>query len=136
MTKAPKLPTARNAELAKRLRPLQGGPLLGRINGCGFTLLGWIKDEALHPCILKMHWLTLLWIPLIPLNVYAVVRDDVDQYRIYRRLSLFSFHRLYWGRLTKFYLTVAGESLLWLLAMIVVLGAVFAFVYWVRHAFR
>ncbi len=110
------------SELAAHLKPLKGGPILGRINGCGFTFLGWLRDELLEPHMLKMHWFTVLWIPIVPLGVYVVDRGDVDQYQIYRRLSLWRFHKIYWGRLTRFYLTVASESILWMIAIIAALG--------------
>lgn len=110
--------------LKTRLKKINSAPMLGRINGCGFTLYGCLKDELLDPHIIKMHWITILWIPLIPLGVYVVDRGDYDQYRIYRRMSLWRFHRIYWGRLTRFYLTVVGESLLWLVGIIAILAFV------------
>ena len=109
---------------------------MGRLNGCGLTLLGWLSDDRLRPHILKMHWFTLLWVPLLPLGVYVVDRGDVDQYTIYRRLSLWSFHRLYWRRLPLFYLTVATESVLWIIGIVLALAFALTLVYGVRQLFR
>jgi hypothetical protein len=122
----------RLTELKAHLKPIGSGPVLWRVNGCGFTLHGWLKDELLDPYIIKMHWFTFLWIPIFPLAVYVVDRADVDQYRIFRKMSFWRFHKIYWGRLTRFYLTVAGESVLWIVGII----AALAFTIFILAAFK
>lgn len=126
----------RLAQLKAHLKPIKNGPLLGRINGCGFTLHGWLKDELLHPHIVKMHWFTILWVPLVPLGTYVVDRGDYDQYTIYRHLSLWRFHRIYWGRLIRFYMTVAAESLLWMVAIVAALAFTVFILAAIKYGFR
>jgi hypothetical protein len=83
-----------------------------------------------------MHWFTRLWVPLLPLGVYVVDRGDVDRYTIYRRLSPWSFHRLYWRRLPLFYLTVLTESVLWIVAIALALAFALTLVYGFRQLLR
>lgn len=68
-----------------------------------------------------MYWISALWIPLIPLGTY-LVSPTSDGFRFHRKMGLIAFHRIYARKLPLFYLSVAGESLL--LLMVIVLALV------------
>ena len=126
----------RVAALKERLQPITEAPSLRRVNGIGVTLLGTLRDDALKPMCFKMHWITVLWIPLIPICVYLVDNPAGPSYRFYRSLSVFDFHSLYRGRLGKFYLSVAGEALLGFAIVLIALFVVAFVVSGVRSSFR
>jgi hypothetical protein len=132
---------ARRSALAARLRDVRRAPVLLRLNGCGFTLLGTLADELLAPAVLRMYWITVVFVPVVPLCVYLIGRAPgaFGSAVVLKRLSLGDFHRLYRGRLGAFYHSVLGEVgrllLFALVATLVITVAVLAYVYLIRpHA--
>ena len=91
-------------------------------------MIGTMHDELITPKILKMYWLTALWVPLLPISVYLVEGQSGNAYRFYAELGIFSFHSVYRRKLLRFYATVLIESVLWLLIAFAALSvAAFAF---------
>jgi hypothetical protein len=132
---------ARRSALAARLRDVRRAPVLVRMNGCGFTLLGTLADEVLAPAVLRMYWITLLFVPVVPLSVYLIGRTPgaFGNAVVLKRLSLRDFHKLYRGRLGAFYRSVFGEVgrllLFALLVTLAITAAVLVYVILVRpHA--
>jgi hypothetical protein len=131
---------ARRSALAARLRDVRRAPVLLRLNGCGFALLGRLADEALAPSYLTMYWLTVFFMPVVPLAVYLIGNPEPAKRfgaaRILKRLPLGDFHRLYRGRLGAFYRSVLGDLGRFLLpALLITLALtaiVFAYVWLVR----
>src|SRR4051812_36225066 len=54
------------------LRELDDAPPIRRINGCGTILLGWVRDADLAPHFVKVLWLTVFFVPVLPLRGYVV----------------------------------------------------------------
>ncbi len=95
--------------LPAEFEPLTLPPRMGRRNGCGTILLGWMRDAELPGFIVKVLWLTILFVPLIPLRAY-VVTPCRPGYRIHAEVSLPSFARRYTWRLLPYLITVLVES--------------------------
>jgi hypothetical protein len=110
----------RRQALATCLCDVEHAPPLRRMNGFGVGLYGSLSDPILPGGYWKMYWISALWIPLIPLGVY-LVSPYGDGFRFHRKMGLIAFHRIYARRLPWFYLSVAGESLLLLTVVALVL---------------
>ena len=107
-----------NASLTDILDP----PPLFRFHGVGVVLLGWQFDELLAPYYLRMHWFTVLFVPVIPLGVYLVIDEASGELTFAKKLSTSRFHRIYQGQLIRFYATVLGEVIL---PFLIICGLVF-----------
>jgi hypothetical protein len=129
---------ARRSELAARLRDVRRAPVLLRISGCGFALLGTFTDDLLAPAILRMYWITLFFVPVVPLCVYLIGRTPgaFGSAVVLKRLSLRDFRALYRGGLSAFYRSAFGEfgrfMLLCLVVLLVLTALVLAYVFLVR----
>jgi hypothetical protein len=132
---------ARRSALDARLRDVRRAPVLVRLNGCGVALLGTLADELLAPAVFRMYWITLVFVPVMPLCVYLIGRTPgaFGTAVVLKRLSLRDFHGLYRGRLGAFYRSVFGEVgrllLFALLVTLAITAAVLVYVYLIRpHA--
>ncbi len=131
--------TIRLDKLRMHLMPVKDAPILSRINGFGFCLLGTMKDELLLPSILKVYWFTALFIPIIPLEIYLVAGSYDSGYRFFGSLSLMKFHSIYGMRSFKIYASAIVEGLFLALLILLVgffaLCVLFLFKYflWARH---
>jgi hypothetical protein len=111
-------------KLQMHTRPVHSAPILRRINGFGFCLLGTMKDELLFPTFFKVYWFAVLFIPIIPLQVYMVTGSYDSGYRFFGSLSLTKFHSIYGMRSFKIYASAMSEGLL--LAFLILLVGLFA----------
>lgn len=103
------------------LRPVSTFPVLFRWNGIGFGLYGRLSDPEIPQGYLKIYFLSFLWMPLIPLCVFAV--DGADNgYHVYGRSSLWSVARFFKWRTILFYLSAWLEGAAWLILFVVAIG--------------
>jgi hypothetical protein len=125
VTSADEQDTERRASLLKaKLQDISSAPMLRRVNGAGFCLLGMLTDDLPKGYYIKMYWFTMLWVPMIPICVYLVDEPKGSYYRFFKRMSLSDFHSIYKGRLGRFYLTVLGEAVM---GVVVVVSVVVTF---------
>jgi hypothetical protein len=59
----------------------------------------------------KVAWLSLLFLPVLPLRVYVVAPGEVGYTRFFYETSVWSFVRVYRWRVLPYLLTVVIESL-------------------------
>lgn len=92
------------------LKPIAKAPFLVPAVVFGWNLVGRLEDATLAPFCLRMHWLTFLFLPVLPTAVYLVDDSRAPDYAFAGKLSLSDFHRLYRGRLGAFYRSVFDET--------------------------
>lgn len=85
-------------------------PPINQFSGFGFCLLGTLETPATHPSGLKMYWYSAAFLPIIPICVYLVDSPRPGIYQLKARVSLGEFHRVYRGKLFRFYMSVLSES--------------------------
>jgi hypothetical protein len=101
-----------------------------RVNGIGVVLLGRVADAAIAPARVKLLWLTILFVPLLPLRAYAVTGGSAGYY-FHGEMGLLRFLRRYRWRVFPYLLTVIVESVLRAAILIALFVAVAAFVAWI-----
>ncbi|MFM5953133.1 MAG: hypothetical protein ACKOPE_02370 [Novosphingobium sp.] len=112
-------------------KTLKKAPGLGRTNGMGSGLYGWLRDSRLSKGYIKVHFVSILWIPVLPLAGYVV--DGVyNEYRFYRKISLWNLARIYLFRIISLYLTALVEGA----GLIVLFGAGIGLVWAAMHLFQ
>jgi hypothetical protein len=118
------------------LKPISSPPPLWRTNGFGVGLYGWINDHRLPVGFIKLYFLTALWIPIIPLCAYAVMRVE-NGFRFHNSMNLFQLLRVYKFRVVSLYATALLEGVGWLIlfgGMVLLVGTG---IYWLRdHLLR
>ena len=130
-------------ELKECLEHVEHAPIIGRVGGTGFTLLGrfsdpdklvGFSDSDPKPTYFSVYAFTFLWILLFPIRIYVVTgpspRDSERIYRFHATISWSNFSRVYPGQTLK----LLGSALLRsLLAPIALLLAVASVRYLRRH---
>lgn len=113
-------------------------PLLRTVNGIGFRLSGWIADTDEPRIYYKIHWFTVLFIPIIPCGVYALDRAEstYPNYLIFGRVPMLAFLRSMGRKALKPFFNSYIEGTTALAVFLAVLAAVALFASFVRHAFR
>lgn len=68
-------------------------PTLRTVNGVGFRLTGWMKDPINPMLYYKVHWFTFIFIPILPLGIYALHKDQSSypNYTIFGRVNSIGF---------------------------------------------
>jgi hypothetical protein len=115
------------------LKKVDHTPALWRLNGCGTTLLGQLQPTHHADGFFTRLFVTVLWVPIIPLGIYLVSysldphgRPRYNSFLFHAQIAPSDFHRVYHTAVFRFYLGALGHAL----AMIgVVIGAV-ALVVW------
>lgn len=113
------------------LEPIRSAPPLRRINGFGVGLYGWLNDPRLPAGHLKLYFLTVLWIPILPVCAFTVERTG-DGYRFYHRMSLWGVLKTFRWRTAGLYASALFEGVVWLALSVAIIGLV---IYCVRWAF-
>lgn len=110
------------ARMRTCIEPMNGLPTLYRRNGFGMALLGAKREIPGTAMFIKGYWLTLLFVPVLPVAFYVVTGGPLE-YRFFGRISVGNFIRLYgWGAIG--YLgSVLVESVI---RAAIVLGLLFA----------
>jgi len=85
-------------------------PPINQFNGFGFCLLGTLETPATHPNELKMYWFSAAFVPIIPICVYLLDSPRPGIYHLKARVPLKEFHRVYRGKLFRFYKSILAES--------------------------
>ena len=62
------------------MKRIPTAPNLRTINGCGQSIYGYLIFPGQEHLSVKMTFLTLLFIPIIPMGVYLVKEEDCDSY--------------------------------------------------------
>jgi len=99
---------------ARALKPVEMAPPLWRANGFGVGLYGVLRDPRFGEPYWKIYFLTALWIPIVPVSAYLVVRRD-GGFSFYRKMSLWSMFRHYGGSVVPFFFSALLEGAGWLL---------------------
>jgi hypothetical protein len=120
--------------LIASLKDVHKAPSLSRVNGSGGTLLGTMREPGLAPLVLRMYWFTFFFLPLFPIRVYLVQELPEDRFRFFKALPLGALHRLYWGRLTRFYLGLLFGALLKAVLFLILIFAVIAAILFIKGA--
>ena len=94
---------------------VEQAPPLRRINGFGFGLYGILRDPELNAPYWNLYFFSALWLPILPLTTYLVVRTE-NGFRFYRKLSLWNLCRVYRSRVFGFYISALLEGVGWLIA--------------------
>ena len=113
-TAATDLNIAPNQSVASGLiafQRVETAPIMHRVNGIGTILLGRLSDPAISPARVKLLWLTLLFVPILPLRAYAV-EGTVEGYRFYGEMGLWPFLKRYRWRVIAYLFTVLLEAAL------------------------
>jgi hypothetical protein len=77
----------RNLEkLRGKVSPVDRAPSLLRVNGWGFSLVGRYKDLEIEPLYFALYVFTVVWIPLMPVQIY-IVSGDLSGYRFWATIS-------------------------------------------------
>lgn len=120
-----------NAELydgfSSIFRPIAKVPAMGRTNGMGSGLYGKLRDDRLSQGHIKVHFVSLLWLPVIPLSAY-VVDGFYNEFRFYWKVSLCNLVKTYKWRVIPLYLSAlvegAGLAVLFIALLALVAGGV------------
>jgi hypothetical protein len=130
------LSAQRNLEkLRGKINPVVAAPSLRRINGFGCSLVGRYKDPEIAPLYYALYIFTVVWIPLVPMQIY-VVTGDFTGYRFWATISARDFAKLYPNGHLKLFLSCIAESVLWLVAIVVFLFVFGAVVTLLRGNYR
>lgn len=102
--------------------PVSQPPVLRRMNGFGFTVVGRFYDKRVAPAYFTLYAFFALWIPVLPLLVY-IVTYEAGGYRFHGKLSIAEFQRKYGIRATAtLFASAIVESALIIVLVIVVFG--------------
>lgn len=112
-------------------QPLQKAPALGRTNGIGSGLYGWLHDDRLGQAHIKIHFVSILWIPCIPLAGY-VVEGFYNEFKFYRKISLFKLMRLYGLRVVPLYMSALIEGAGLMVLFLTLMGSIVVGVHYAR----
>jgi hypothetical protein len=108
----PTLPPAPNRpDGLTAFHPVETAPPMTRRNGIGTILLGRIRDPSLGSVRVKLLWLTILFVPVLPLRAYAV-SGGIDGYRFHGAMGLWCFLNRYRWRVLPYLFTVLVEAAL------------------------
>jgi hypothetical protein len=124
---------AKWAELRSVLKPVEAAPSLKRVNGWGCSLVGKYRDNA--PYYFALYVFTIVWLPLIPLQIY-LVSGDFSGYRFHGTISTRDFSRQYPSGIASLALSCLLETALWLMgifAFLFVLATMLYFMGGTRH---
>ena len=101
------------AELSQHLAAgwsqIQSVPTLYRINGCGTTLLG-MRDEGMNNTATFTQYFTFLWVPVLPLTQYRVVRLSDEHFNFIAQHSPDSMD---WKRAAKVWILLLVLFVAW-----------------------
>ncbi len=81
-------------EIKPRLNPIQQPPTLYRLNGIGVALLGRKREIAGSRLYFKGYWLTVFFIPILPLCFY-LVSGGYPEYKFHAKMSVWNFIKTY-----------------------------------------
>ena len=119
--------------LRGRLKRVERVPVLWRFNGCGTTLLGHLQPSRHGDAYFTRLFVTVLWVPIIPLGVYLVMHPVdargqplLSSFEFLGQITPEDFHRAYRADIGRFYLRAFGDALV---GIIVIIG-VFALLAW------
>jgi hypothetical protein len=76
--------------------PVEKAPALTTINGFGFKLYGRSELDPDNDSYMTTHYLTLMFIPVLPLARYRVIRDE-DSYAFVGKGKLRTFDKVHMG---------------------------------------
>ena len=111
----------------RAFKPVLKAPALGRTNGMGSGLYGWLQDKRLERGHIKIHFVSILWLPVLPLSAY-VVEGFYDEFRVYQKINLWNLLKIYKLRVLPLYFTAifegAGLMTLFISLMAAILGGV------------
>lgn len=118
-------------EFDSNFKPIGSAPSLKRVNGCGVGLYGWLHDVRLGNSFIKLYFISVLWLPIVPIGAYVVSREG-ETYRFFARIGLWRFVRTYRLRVLGLYVAALVEGVTWLVLAFCVLGAIYGLMRWVR----
>lgn len=75
----------------------------------GSGLYGWLRDDRLDRGHIKLYFITILWLPVVPLSAY-VVEGFYSQFRFHRKISLWNLVKTYKCRVILLYLSALIEG--------------------------
>lgn len=106
------------------LRP--ANPRFRTVNGMGYRPFGKWKDGTIEGFYFKMGFVSLFFVPILPLSVYLMEEGvRYPEYRIVGSLSVFRFTRIYGpSKLLHLWATSFVEGAIFIL----IIGAILAFV--------
>jgi hypothetical protein len=126
----------RNLEkLRGKINPVEAAPSLRRVNGFGCSLVGRYKDPEIAPLYYALYIFTVVWIPLVPMQIY-IVTGGFSGYRFWATISARDFAKQYPNGLLMLGLSCIAESVLWLVAVVVFLFVFGAVVTLLRGHYR
>ena len=92
---------------------IMSAPPLTSFNGIGVGLYGWLHESNIRHGYIKLYFVTLFWIPIIPLCAYSVDRTG-DQFRFYRHMSLIGLVKTFGSKCIGLYFSSIFEGAAWL----------------------
>jgi hypothetical protein len=98
------------------------------MNGLGTTMLGEVRDPILSPAHFSMCWLTVLFVPIVPLGIYLVERPTDRTYRFHGSIEAREFAKLYPGKAAPLVLAafvLGALQLAFVIGMVLLLGMLF-----------
>ena len=126
------------AGLQGLLKRVERVPVLWRFNGCGTTLLGHLRPSRHSPAFFTRLFVTVLWVPIVPLGVYLVTHSldtrgqpHPSSYDFLAQIDAKDFHRAYQANMCRFYLQAFCNALV----TIVVIVAAVALAAWLATLF-
>jgi len=126
---------AKWAELRSVIKRVEVAPSLSRVNGWGCSLVGKYQDSDIAPYYFALYVFTIVWVPLIPLQIY-LVSGDFSGYRFHATIRTRDFARIYPSGVASLAFSCLLETALWLLGIFAFLFVVATVLYLVggtRH---
>lgn len=77
------------------IQKMKRKPILRTLNGCGFRLGGALPYPYINGTRVAVYWITLLFIPIIPLSAYVISGDFRGPYKFYGKISFANIYRIY-----------------------------------------
>ena len=125
--------------LNQNSREIRAKPVLFRVNGIGFMFSGTAlrHPDLGHDLFVRMHWFTVVFVPILPLGIYLLShpvddrgRERGGQYYIHRTISIRGVNEI-WGGPAFFGMLVSG----WLITagIVLAIGVVVAIFSMLQH---
>jgi len=94
------------------------------MNGIGTTMLGSSRAITPPPLMVTQLFLTVLWVPIVPLGMYVVRETEPATYSFLGKVRFIDFARAVgFRKVLRFYASVALESAAWIVFVVFLLLA-------------
>lgn len=111
------------------IQKIKRKPILRTLNGCGFRLGGALPYPYINGTRVAVYWITLLFIPIIPLSAYVISGDFRGPYKFYGKISFANIYRIYGKKSLKLIFSSLFGALFMILLFIITISLFFGIEY-------